>query len=151
MTNSLDVPRTTVAVLGPDEDETIEARGSRLVIKVAGERQLVCDYTAPPGFPGPPLHVHPGFDETFLVLSGILTVRIGPEVHRLVPGATAFVAGDVPHTFANGEGEPVRFLLVCAPGGFEHCFRAIAAGDEAALAAASARVGYAPVRVSRSP
>lgn len=31
------------------------------------------------------------------------------------------------------------------PGGFEEYFRAMAAGDEAAVAAVSERVGYAPV------
>jgi len=39
-------------------------------------------------------------------------------VHRLGPGANAFVAGDVPHTLANDEDAPLRFLAICAPGGF---------------------------------
>jgi hypothetical protein len=55
------------------------------------------------------------------------------------------VPGTVPHTFANTEAEPVRFLLLCAPGGFEDYFRAVAAGDEAAMAEVEQRVGYAPV------
>ena len=132
-------------VLAPGEGELLTARGNRLVIKVASERQSVIDYTAPAGFPGPPQHVHPGFDEVFLVLEGHLTVRIGDEVSRLEPGSLAFVPGAVPHTFANTEAEPVRVLLLCAPGGFEDYFRAVAAGDEAAMSEVEHRVGYAPV------
>ena len=133
------------AVLAPGEGELLTVRGNRLVIKVASERQSVVEYTGSAGFPGPPQHVHPGFDEVFLVLEGHLTVRTGDEVSRLEPGSLAFVPGAVPHTFANTEAEPVRFLLLCAPGGFEDYFRAVAAGDEAAMAEAEHRVGYAPV------
>jgi mannose-6-phosphate isomerase-like protein (cupin superfamily) len=132
-------------ILGPDEGEVIEARGNRLVIKVATLRQLVCDYSAPAHFPGPPLHVHPGFDETFLVVAGRLRVQVGEDVVELGVGATAYVDGNVPHTFANPGSDPVRFLLVCSPGGFEDYFRAVAAGDEAAIAEVSERLGYAPV------
>jgi mannose-6-phosphate isomerase-like protein (cupin superfamily) len=132
-------------ILAPDDGEVLDARGNRLVIKVASDRQLICDYTASAGFPGPPLHVHPSFDETFLVSEGRLTIRVGDEVTRLGPGAMAFVPGDIPHTFANTEPAPVRFLLVCSPGGFEDYFRSIAAGDESGMAAAALRTGYAPV------
>jgi mannose-6-phosphate isomerase-like protein (cupin superfamily) len=133
------------AIVDPDDGEVLEVRGNRLVIKVASPRQFICDYTAPAGFPGPPLHVHPLFDETFLVLEGQLTVRVGDDVTHLAPGGTAFVPGAVPHTFANTGPEPVRFLLVCSPGGFEDYFRAVAAGDEPAMVAAGDRMGYAPV------
>jgi mannose-6-phosphate isomerase-like protein (cupin superfamily) len=130
------------AVLTPGEGETIEARGNKIVFKAIGERQFVADYTAPAGFAGPPLHVHPGFDETFIVLDGTLTMRLGEDVHRLGPGGSAYVAGDVPHTFANEEVEPVNFLVLCAPGGFERYFRAVAAGEDEAIAAAAAEFGY---------
>ncbi len=132
-------------LLGPDEGEVIEARGNRLVVKAASPRQLVCDYVAPAHFPGPPLHVHHGFDETFLVMAGRLRVQVGEEVVELGVGATAYVDGNLPHTFANPGSRPVRFLLVCSPGGFEDYFRAVAAGDEAAITEVSERLGYAPV------
>lgn len=132
-------------ILAAADGEALEVRGNRAVIKVASERQSICDYTASAGFPGPPLHVHPPFDETFIVLEGRLTIRVGDEVTRLEPGAMAFVPGDIPHTFANTEPAPVRFLLVCSPGGFEDYLRSAAAGDEAGMAAATQRIGYAPV------
>ena len=134
-------------VLGPGEGEVIEARGSRLVIKVASAGQLVGEYSAPAEFPGPPLHVHPGFDETFIALSGRLEVTIGDEIVELAPGAAAYVRGSVPHTFRNPGGERASFLFICTPGGFEHYFRAIANGDEQALAAISERFGYRAVEL----
>ena len=132
-------------LLGPEEGEVIEARGNRIVIKAASPSQLVCDYTAPPHFAGPPLHVHPGFDECFLVLAGTLEVRVRREVSQLTAGATAYVAGSTPHTFANPGPEPVRFIAICSPGGWEHFFRALASGDAATIAAISERFGYAEV------
>jgi len=146
-TTSPHIPTTQAgaAVLSPGEGELLTVRGNRLVIKVASERQSVVEYTSSAGFPGPPLHIHPGFDEVFLVLEGHLTVRVDDEVSRLEPGSLAFVPGTIPHTFANTEAEPVRFLLLCAPGGFEDYFRAVAAGDEAAMAEVEHRVGYAPI------
>lgn len=105
------------AVLAPGEGEVLEAGGNRLLIKVASPSQFLCEYTAPPYFAGPPLHVHPGFDETFLVLEGQLEVTVNDEPAELAPGAAAYVSGDVPHTFRNPGGDRARFLLVCSPGG----------------------------------
>ena len=136
-------------LLAPGEGEVIEAGGNRLVVKVATSSQLVCEYTAPPLFPGPPLHVHPGFDETFLVLDGRLEVTVRDEASQLASGATAHVSGDVPHTFRNPDGEHARFLLICSPGGIEDYFRGIAAGDAERIAAAAQRVGYQPVADAR--
>jgi mannose-6-phosphate isomerase-like protein (cupin superfamily) len=133
----------TALVLGPDEGEEIAAAGNRLLVKAAAPRVTVVDYTAPPGFPGPPLHVHSGFDEVFVVLEGMLSVRVGDDVHELAPGGSAYVDGTVPHTFANPADAPVRMLVVCSPGGFEAYFRALAAGDADAIAEASSRFGYA--------
>ena len=129
--------------LSPGAGELIEARGNRIVVKSALPTHTVCDYTAPAGFPGPPLHVHPGLDETFLVLDGTLTVRVGDAIHELGPGETAVVPGAVAHTFANGGDDPVRFLVVSSPGGFEDYFRAVAAGDDETAQAVVARYGYA--------
>jgi mannose-6-phosphate isomerase-like protein (cupin superfamily) len=137
-------------LLAPEEGEVLEAVGNRLVIKVASPSQFLCDYTAPALFPGPPLHVHPGYDETFLVLEGLLEVTIRDETSELRPGSTAYISGTVPHTFRNPTGEPVRFLVICAPGGMEEYFRGIAYGDPDRVAAAAASVGYQPVELARA-
>lgn len=135
------------ALLAPGDGEVLQARGNRLVIKVASPSQLVAEYTAPAHFDGPPLHIHPGFDETFLMLEGRLEVTVRDEPAELTPGATAYVSGNVPHTFRNPAGEPARFLLICSPGGMEHYFRGIATGDDALVASITERVGYQVVSV----
>ena len=132
-------------LLAPGEGEVIEVGGNRVLIKVASPGQLLCEYSAAPSFAGPPLHVHPGFDESFIVLDGGLEVVVRDEVTELAPGAAAYVSGSVPHTFRNPHEERARFLVVCSPGGFEHYFRALAAGDADAIAAISERFGYRPV------
>ena len=132
-------------LLPPGEGELIEVAGNRIRIKVANPSQLVCDYSAAPRFPGPPLHVHPGFDESYLVLEGRLEVLVGEQRSELTPGAVAYVSGSVPHTFSNPHGERARFLSICSPGGFEHYFRAIATGDRDVIAAISERFGYRAV------
>ena len=134
--------RSDALVLHPGEGE------------VTGPRESARDHAAAPrdarrlhrssGFAGPPLYVHTGFDEVFVVLEGTLTTRVGDETHEVGPGGTVFVAGDTPHTFTNATGDPLRVLVICAPGGFEDYFRGLAAGDEDAAARASARAGYAP-------
>lgn len=137
---------TTAARITAAADlEQLHARGTTVVVRAASPAATVTDHTLPAGFPGPPLHVHPAFDEVFLVLEGTLTMRVGDDVHEVGPGGTAEVPGAVAHTFANASDAPVRFLCVMAPGGFEEYFRALVAGDEAAVAEVSARVGYRPV------
>ena len=138
----------THVLLAPGEGELIEVAGNRIRIIAASASQLVCDYSTAPRFPGPPLHVHPGFDETYLVLEGRLQVTIGDQQRELEAGAAAYVSGSRPHTFANPGQERTRFVSVCSPGGFEHFFRAIAAGDGKAIAEVSARFGYEAVRVA---
>ena len=94
------------ALLAAAEGEVLEAGGNRLVIKVASPSQLLIEYTAPPHFAGPPLHIHPGFDETFLMLEGRLEMKVHDEAAELTEGATAYVSGTVPHTFRNPADEP---------------------------------------------
>jgi mannose-6-phosphate isomerase-like protein (cupin superfamily) len=138
----MNASRNGHALLGPGEGEVIEAGGTRVVIKAASPSQLVCEYGAPGNFPGQPLHVHPGFDETFMVLEGRLELTVREERSELTAGATAYVGGCVPHTFRNPDAEPARYLIVCSPGGFEHYFRAVATGDEEMMAAICERFGY---------
>lgn len=137
--------RNEHVLVAPGEGELIEVAGNRISIKVASGSQLVCDYSAAPRFSGPPLHVHPGFDETYLVLDGTLKVTVGKRQTELRPGAVAYVSGSVPHTFSNPTDERARFLSICTPGGFEHFFRAVAAGDREAIAEVSERFGYESV------
>ncbi len=138
----------THAVLPAGAGELIELAGNRIRIIVASPSQLVCDYSAAANFAGPPLHVHPGFDETYLVLEGELRIVVGNDERTLGPGAAAYVRGTTPHTFSNPGDEQARFLSICSPGGFEHFFRALATNDQELLTDICDRVGYRTVEAA---
>jgi quercetin dioxygenase-like cupin family protein len=78
-------------------------------------------------FAGPPLHVHPDFDETFYVLEGELIFQLGDERRTAPAGTIVFAPGETPHTFANHSGAEARVLLLCTPAGFERYFDRLAA------------------------
>src|SRR3954454_24478857 len=81
----------------------------------------IVEVTVPAGGPGPPLHHH-AFDEAFYVLEGELTFQLGDELATAGPGSLTFAPSGSHHTPANRSGAPVRYLLVCTPGGFERRF-----------------------------
>ena len=91
-------------------------------IHVRGEqndgRVGIVESLMPGGAAGPPLHKH-AFDEAFYVLEGELTVLVDGRLGSVGAGELAFAPGGVPHTLANRGSEPVRFLIVCTPAGFE--------------------------------
>lgn len=71
---------------------------------------------------GPPPHVHRDEDETFYVLEGRPTFRLGDD--RIVAGPGDFV--NVPrgalHCFRNFSDDPVRMILTFTPAGIERFF-----------------------------
>ena len=83
------------------------------------------EHVVPAGFPGPALHVHPGFAETFYVIEGEIAVRVGDEAREAGPGTVAVVPRGTPHTFANPSDAPARMLVLVTPGGFERYFEAL--------------------------
>jgi quercetin dioxygenase-like cupin family protein len=69
----------------------------------------------------PPPHVHHREDESFFVLEGSLTVRVGDEIFSATPGSFVFCPRDVPHLLTL-ESEQVRMLTLVTPGGLESFF-----------------------------
>jgi quercetin dioxygenase-like cupin family protein len=100
-------------------------------VRLRGEetkgRLAVMENSVAAGFPGPPLHIHPDFDETFYVLEGELTFQLGDERLTAGTGALVFAPGETPHTFANLSTADARILLLCTPAGFERYFDRLAA------------------------
>jgi mannose-6-phosphate isomerase-like protein (cupin superfamily) len=86
-----------------------------------GQLGLV-EQVVPGGYPGPAMHVHPDFDETFYVIEGKLGFRVGDHAYEAGPGTVAFMPRGTPHTFANPSPEPTRTLVLATPGGFEAYF-----------------------------
>lgn len=66
-------------------------------------------------------HVHDGEDDSFLVVSGVLTVTLGDERRELRagPGTYVLVPSGTRHALANDGPGDVTFLNIHAPGGFD--------------------------------
>ena len=66
-------------------------------------------------------HVHEGEDDSFLVVTGVLTVTVGEERRELRagPGTYALVPAGTRHALLNEGAEDVCFLNIHAPGGFD--------------------------------
>ena len=136
-------------MLGPGEGESITIAGNEIVFKADAESTGggigLVEYTAVPGFPGPPPHRHRTLHDMFYVLEGTLALRLGDDTVELGPGGFAHIPPGTVHTFSNPGAEPVRFLSLQTPGGFEEYFREAAAAlgtgpfDPAVLAGVIAR------------
>jgi len=91
------------------------------------------EHTLPPRGLGAPLHRHANEDEYSYVLEGRLGAQLGDEVVEAGPGELVRKPRGQEHTFWNAGDEPLRFLEIISPGGFEGYFRELAsplaAGD----------------------
>ena len=88
-------------------------------LRVLGECSglAVCQLTVPPGFAGPPPHIHHDFDEAIYVLTGALTMVTGHNDPRPAPAGTLILAPrGTRHTFANPGDAPAHVLGVWSPG-----------------------------------
>jgi mannose-6-phosphate isomerase-like protein (cupin superfamily) len=79
------------------------------------------DYELAPGFRGLPPHVHQREDEAAYVLEGQLLVRLGASEQLLGPGEFILLPRGIVHAQSNPGREPVRFLTLLIPAGFEQC------------------------------
>lgn len=103
------------------------------------------EHTLPPRGLGAPLHRHANEDEYSYVLEGRLGAQLGDDVVEAGPGELVRKPRGQEHTFWNAGDEPLRFLELISPGGFEGYFREIAplleAGERDQVAEVAARYG----------
>jgi mannose-6-phosphate isomerase-like protein (cupin superfamily) len=144
-----------VIVRGPGEGEAI--LGGIVVFKAQvgdGEGTFsLSEITLPPGYPGPMLHRHERTLDSYYVLEGTLTIRLG-EGEEVEAGSGSYGAmppGTV-HSFANRSDGPVRALNMMAPGGFEQYLKEFAAAtvagqapDSTLMAEIASRYDFVPV------
>jgi quercetin dioxygenase-like cupin family protein len=71
---------------------------------------------------GPPPHIHLTEDETFYVLDGTPTFRLGDDRIVAGPGDFVNVPKGVVHNFRNLSDEPLRMILTFTPAGIEKFF-----------------------------
>jgi len=106
--------------------------------KALGTRRLLASSSTGGGFGliehdlpsrqlGSPIHTHEREDEYSFVLSGQLTAQVGDTILVAGPGELVIKPRHIPHTFWNPGSEPVRFLELICPGGFEEYFFEMAA------------------------
>ena len=129
-------------VSGPGEGEWIGSR-SRIILKAGardGDGHLsVFETIQPPGYSGPPPHLHRNTAEAFLVLDGTIVFTVGEMEAELETGAFVLVPPHLPHTFSNPEESEARCLTIGAPGGVEEFTREAARANAAELAALGPR------------
>ena len=145
-----------VVVRGPGQGESISMGPSRVVFKAEvgdGDGTFsLTEITLAPGFPGPLPHRHRQHVDTFYVLEGTLTVRLGDESLEIGAGSYAVVSPGTVHSFSNRSEQPVRALNLMAPGGFEQYLKEAAAEardgplDPAAMARIASRYDFEPAQ-----
>jgi quercetin dioxygenase-like cupin family protein len=108
-----------------------DQRGLSVVLpsEATGGVLAVVDCDMPAAAAGPPLHIHPGSDETFLVQSGKLLVHLDGDLAEAGAGDLVFIPRGTRHTFATPPGSAARFATLHTPGGFEE-FHTTAADAE---------------------
>lgn len=119
--------------VGPGDGEVlINPIGGRMVVKIrdgdTADAYSVHDNVIPPGSPGPRPHLHRNYEETFYVLEGELTVRIGPRRITAPAGSFVVVPRGVVHQPSNPGTEPTRVLLIFSPKGMDRFFEEAAEG-----------------------
>jgi quercetin dioxygenase-like cupin family protein len=130
-TNTDTITDPAVPLVQPLADATrYDMFGGSIIIQLRAEqtggRLGVVEQLIPAGYPGPARHVHPDFDETFVVLEGTLAFCAGAEAYDADAGSVAFIPRGTPHTFANRSSEAARCLVLVTPGGFERYFEELA-------------------------
>lgn len=101
------------------------------------------EHDLPPRRLGAPTHTHANEDEFSYIVSGRLTAQIGDAVVEAGPGELVHKPKGIPHAMWNAGDEPVKFLEVIQPAGFEEYFFELAeplnAGDFARVGEIAAR------------
>ena len=92
--------------VGPDDGKALpNPIGGQMVVKVrdedSGGSYSIHDNVIPAGSPGPLPHLHRGHEETFYVLEGELTVRVGARKITAPQGSFVVIPRSVVHQPSN--------------------------------------------------
>jgi len=113
-------------ILGQGEGKVISVLGNDIISKAESKDTdgalWVMEYTAGPGFAGPPPHLHRKTTEIFYTLEGELTLELDGRVIQAAAGSFTLVSKGTVHTFSNRGATPTKFLGILTPGGLEGYF-----------------------------
>lgn len=105
--------------IGPDR----KLAANLLVAKEESEsRVAVVEHILEPGALAAPPHKHTREDEISIILEGEITIWEEGKVSTFSAGEIAVKKRNILHTFWNAGDEPLKFLEIIAPGGFEGYF-----------------------------
>ena len=114
----------------PGEGKTTSLFGDTYTIKAGGDETggtlAVIEADLAPHSRGTPLHVNTREAETYYVLEGTLTFRLGERTVEAPAGSSVHIPQGVVHTHWNATAAPVKLLGVPAPAGFETFFGELA-------------------------
>jgi quercetin dioxygenase-like cupin family protein len=121
---------TDAVFRGPGEGDSITLGASEAVFKAEGADAdglfSLTETVVGPAFPGPVPHRHRGTVDSFYVLDGGLSLRLGDRHAEAGRGDFALFPPGAVHTFANPGGESVRMLNLMAPAGVEQYLKEVA-------------------------
>jgi quercetin dioxygenase-like cupin family protein len=128
MHTTTDTP-TGPARVTADQAQTRAFLGGIVTIRLGAEQTggwlCVHDHEMPRGT-ATPLHVQPGDDESFLVLSGEIDFHVDGDVVRAGPNDALHIPRGTPHAFQVAS-PTARLLILGTPAGHERFF--LEAGD----------------------
>jgi mannose-6-phosphate isomerase-like protein (cupin superfamily) len=101
---------------GPGDMYTFLVTGAE-----SGGAYFAMEALVPPGG-GPPLHIHHNEDETFYIVEGRCSIRIGEDTVRAGAGDFVNVPRGTVHCFHNEGTETMRMILTFTPAGMEKFF-----------------------------
>lgn len=89
--------------------------------KDTGGAFFLAEVSVPPGG-GPAPHIHHREDESFHVLEGTLTIRVGETTITASAGDFVFLPRGIAHSFKNSCDAPAKALVLVTPAGLENYF-----------------------------
>ena len=103
---------------GTGESWTAGGAGFRILHdgQAVDGRWGMVECTLPPGWGGPPQHIHRAHDEAFFILTGTVKFTSGREDLIATPGSLVTAPIGDPHTFANADSQaPASLVCTITP------------------------------------
>ncbi|MEM7092003.1 MAG: cupin domain-containing protein [Actinomycetota bacterium] len=109
----------------PDEPFEFQFLSDTVIVRTSSEdtggSYAVLDWSAAPDSVVP-IHHHEGYEETFVMLSGLLEVTLGSTTTTIGPGQSVHVPQGASHSYRTLPDTPARMLLIIRPAGLEELF-----------------------------
>ncbi|SRR6266545_1481070 len=97
------------------KDRNGKIDGRSLALHVTGALAIL-ELVVAPNTSGTPLYEQPSLDETFYVVEGRLTFRVGDVLLTALPGASVFAPRGIARSYSNHSADVARVLIICSPG-----------------------------------